>query len=79
MLLLVRKHSLNKNDYFYSQNLVFKVPLKTTAPNSKNQKVVENSTAKVVVKVKFINNAKKTTTPAPVFPNQMEPIVISSL
>lgn len=76
---LIRKHAAGKSNFFYSQNLVFKIPVKSTKIIHKNERNVQTNTANVVIKVKFIDSKNQAAMQLPVFPDQAETLRISSL
>ena len=74
---MIRKNSMNKSQFYYSQNLLFKVPIKNIRNDNMNEKSIENSMSKIVIKIKFINKDNDSSFTLPVFPDQVETIRVT--
>ncbi len=72
---MIRKFSIKKSKYFYSQTLSFKVPLKVVKETK--DKKEEKKEANILLKLKFFENDKKNTILLPVFPSHAEIISIN--
>jgi hypothetical protein len=76
LIYLIRKNSMGKNDYYYSQNLLFKIPIKSDTKSKNDENIIENNLAKIILKLKFIDQSNKTAIMLPVFPSQADSVRI---
>ncbi len=60
---------MNKSNYYYSQNLVFKIPLKKSSDlESNDSKKEEKLMSTVIMKLRFYDKENKNIQLLPVFP-----------